>query len=74
MEAFFENDVAVLPMRQVFTEGIGDFAGISLVIKYFEKEKVPALVPDHEWVGNETGFNVCNIFCAEYRVTDAIQG
>ena len=74
MEVFFENDVAVLPMCHILTEGIGDFAGISLVIKYLKKEKVSALVLDHEWIGNETGFDVCNIFCAEYRVTDAIWG
>jgi len=70
VEAFFENDLAVLPLHQVFTEGIGDFATISLVIKYLEEQIVAALVLDHEWVGYEAGRDVCDIFSAQYRITD----
>ena len=74
MEAFFENDLAVLPLHHVAAEGIGDFATISLVIKYFKEKIVAAVVLDHEWVGNETGIDVCNISCAEYRVAEAYWG
>ncbi len=74
MKAFSENDVAVLPFHHVFTEGIGNFTGISFLIKYFKEEIVPVYVLYHEWISNETGFYICDIFCAYYRVCDAFRG
>ena len=70
MEAFFENDLAVLPLHQVFTEGISDFACVCQVIKYLEEQIVAALVLYHEWVGYKTSFDIRYICCAKYRILD----
>jgi len=74
VEALFENDLAIVPLLHVFTVGIGNFADISFVVKDFKEEKVTVLVLDRKWVGNEAGFDVCDVFCAEYGVADTIGG
>ena len=44
MKALFEDDVAILPLLTVAAESISDFAGVSLVVKYFKKEVVSVRV------------------------------